>query len=302
MATVEASWPATADVEAAFRAAQDRFCRSLEAIDGGAFTIDRWDRPGGGGGETRVLAGDGPIEQAAVNVSAVYGPTPATLGERMAGVVGDEFYATGLSIIVHPANPHASTFHANVRHFRSGGAAWFGGGADLTPYYLYTEDAVGFHRAIADICDRHAVADHAAWKRACDDYFHLPHRGEHRGVGGIFFDHLTERPDEAWAFVTDLADHLADLYVPILERRVGLPVTEDQRRWHELRRGRYVEFNLVWDRGTRFGLETNGRTASILASLPPRARWQYEDLTPEPGTPEAELLTMVRGEPKDWLA
>ncbi|MDX1691268.1 MAG: oxygen-dependent coproporphyrinogen oxidase [Acidimicrobiia bacterium] len=287
-------------IEAWYRGFQERFAGGIENLDGSAvFRSDPWEREDGGGGDTRVLAGGAHIEKAAVNFSAVHGPTPARLSERLAAA-GSRFYATGVSIIVHPQNPHAPTFHANVRYFESDtGAAWFGGGADLTPYYLYEEDAVHFHRVLREACGRHAVADHPAWKQACDDYFHLPHRGEARGVGGIFFDHLTERLDEVWAFQQDLADHLLEAYLPILRRRVDLPVDDEQRRWHELRRGRYVEFNLIWDRGTRFGLETGGRTESILGSMPPRARWEYAH-EPPPGTPEAELLAMVRAEPRDW--
>ncbi|MDX1449052.1 MAG: coproporphyrinogen III oxidase, partial [Acidimicrobiia bacterium] len=201
---------------------------------------------------------------------------------------------------VHPRNPYAPTFHANVRYFESDEVAWFGGGADLTPYYLFEDDARHFHRVLADVCDRHDVADHAGWKRACDEYFHLPHRGEARGVGGLFFDHLTESLDAVWSFQRDLADHLLDAYLPILERRAGTPYGNRETEWHRIRRGRYVEFNLVWDRGTRFGLETGGRTESILGSLPPVAAWSY-DHEPDPDSPEGELLAFVRGEPRDWI-
>ena len=287
-------------VEEWYRGFQDRFAAAIEDLDATTgFRSDPWERPEGGGGDTRVLSDGVHIEKAAVNFSAVHGPTPPRLSERMASA-GSEFYATGVSIIVHPRNPHAPTFHANVRYFESdGGAAWFGGGADLTPHYLYEEDARHFHETLAAVCSRHAVADHRSWKQACDEYFHLPHRGEARGVGGLFFDHLTERMDEVWAFQQDLADHLTDAYLPILERRIRMPADDGQRRWQEIRRGRYVEFNLIWDRGTRFGIETGGRTESILASLPPRARWEYNH-EPDPGTPEADLLTMLRAEPREW--
>lgn len=289
-----------AEIEDWYRGLQRRFAEGIEAVDGERhFVSDIWERPGGGGGDTRILSDGQHIEKAAVNYSAVWGDTPARLSERMASV-GSTFYATGVSIIVHPRNPHAPTFHANVRYFETDtGTAWFGGGADLTPYYLYTEDARHFHRVLRESCERHEVADHGAWKRTCDEYFHLAHRGEARGVGGLFFDHLTERLDEVWGFQQDLGDHLLHAYVPILEQRIGLPFGERERRWHEIRRGRYVEFNLVWDRGTRFGLETGGRTESILGSLPPRARWEYA-YEPERGTPESELLEMVRNEPRDW--
>lgn len=289
------------EIEGWYRGFQERFAAGIEALDSSErFVSDVWDRPGGGGGDTRILAGGPHIEKAAVNSSAVWGETPAGLSERMAAA-GNRFYASGVSIIVHPRNPHAPTFHANLRYFETDtGPAWFGGGADLTPYYLYEEDARHFHRVLRETCDRHPVADRRAWKRACDEYFYLHHRGETRGVGGLFFDHLTDRLDEVWAFQQDLGDHLLEAYVPILERRIETPYGDRERSWHEIRRGRYVEFNLVWDRGTRFGLETGGRTESILGSLPPRARWEYAH-EPEPGTPEAGLLEMVRGEPRDWV-
>jgi coproporphyrinogen III oxidase len=229
----------------------------------------------------------------------VWGDTPPGLSDRMAAAA-DGFYATGVSIIVHPLNPYAPTFHANVRYFETdGGAAWFGGGADMTPYYLFEDDARHFHRVLRETCERHPVADYTVWKQACDDYFHLRHRGEARGIGGLFFDHLTEELESVWDFQCDLADHLLEAYLPILGRRVDTPYGPEQVAWHELRRGRYVEFNLVWDRGTRFGIETGGRTESILGSMPPRARWEY-DHHPVPGTPEAELAEMVSGAPRDW--
>ena len=235
-----------------------------------------------------------------MNFSAVEGETPNRLSERLA-VESSEFYATGVSIIVHPRNPHAPTFHANIRYFETdGGDAWFGGGADLTPYYLYEEDARHFHRVMKEVCDAHGPADYKAWKKTCDEYFYLPHRGEARGVGGLFFDHLTENLEEAWRFQIDLGNRLTEAYIPILERRIDTPYGPEETLWHEIRRGRYAEFNLVWDRGTRFGLETSGRVESILASLPPRARWEYSH-EPKPGTPEAQLLDMVRSDPRDWV-
>jgi coproporphyrinogen III oxidase len=292
--------PERSEIEAFYRRFQADFCTGIEAVDGRArFGSDVWERPGGGGGDTRILAEGPRIEKAAVNFSAVWGDTPPALSEGMAAA-GDRFYATGVSIIVHPRNPHAPTFHANLRYFEGeDSSSWFGGGADLTPCYLYEEDARHFHAVLREVAGRHDVADHCGWKRACDEYFRLPHRGESRGVGGIFFDHLTEMPAETWAFQQDLAAHLLAAYAPILARRVDLPYGESETRWQELRRGRYVEFNLVWDRGTRFGLDTNGRTESILASLPPRARWDY-GAEPDPGSPEADLLELVRNEPRDW--
>jgi coproporphyrinogen III oxidase len=292
--------PTITDTHDWYLALQRRLCARLEDVDGTTrFSHDRWERPGGGGGDTRVLQGEGPVEKAAVNVSAVWGETPAGLGEQPVAEA-ERFHAAGISVIVHPRNPHAPAFHANLRHFVTDVASWFGGGLDLTPHYLYREDAGHFHRVIAAVCARHAVADHAAWKGACDDYFRLPHRGEARGVGGIFFDHLTETPAEVWAFQRDLGDHLGDAYLPILERRLGTPFGHDEELWQLRRRGRYAEFNLVWDRGTRFGLETGGRTESILASLPPRVRWDHGAVATA-GSPEAELLEVLTGPPRDWL-
>lgn len=287
------------EVEAGYRAVQSSFASALERVDGRT-TVRRdvWVRAEGGGGETWMLEGEGPIERAAINFSAVWGPTPPTMAERL-DAAGGEFYATGVSTIVHPRDPHAPTFHANVRYFETAETAWFGGGADLTPYYLFEDDARHFHETLRQTCDKHPVADYPAWKAECDRYFYLPHRNEARGIGGIFFDHLTQELDDVWVFQADLGHALTEAYVPILERRIGTPHSDHHVRWHELRRGRYVEFNLVWDRGTRFGLDTGGRTESILASLPPRARWD-ESFHPQPGTPEAEVLALVRGEPVAW--
>lgn len=288
-------------IEEWYRGFQGRFIDAIEAVDATSrFGADEWTRPGGGGGITRILTGDGPIEKAACSFSAVWGPTPPQLSERLAAT-STEFYATGVSIIVHPSNPFAPTFHSNVRFFSTdGGQAWFGGGADLTPHYLFEEDATHFHEVIASVCDRHDVADYAAWKRACDEYFTNHHRGERRGIGGVFFDHLDEDLDDVWAFQREFADALTHAYVPILERRIDLPFSDDNRRWQLVRRGRYAEFNLVWDRGTRFGLETKGRTESILASLPPVAAWEYQH-TPAPGSPEAMMLETLTGAPRDWV-
>lgn len=293
--------PASRRIEHGYQEFQHAFTRTLEDFDRTSrFSTDRWDRPGGGGGVSRVLAGPGPIEKAAVNFSAVSGPVPEQLSERLAQSAST-FYATGVSIIVHPSNPYAPTFHANLRYFETDcGETWFGGGADLTPCYLFTDDAVHFHRTLDEVCARHAVADYPTWKRACDDYFRLPHRGEARGIGGIFFDHLTEHGEETWAFQLDLMGNLPEAYLPILERRSSMVYGERQERWQQYRRGRYVEFNLVWDRGTRFGLETAGRTESILASLPPRVRFDY-CFTPDPRSPEAELASFVTAPPRSWL-
>jgi coproporphyrinogen III oxidase len=286
-------------VEAWFRGLQERLCAVFEGLDGASrFGSDNWQRDGGGGGDTRVLRDGAVLEKAAVNFSAVEGATPRRISEEMVAA-GPTFYATGVSVIVHPRNPHAPTFHANLRYFESGAGSWFGGGSDLTPHYLYDEDAAHFHRVLRLVCDRHPVADYRAWKEECDRYFFLPHRGEARGVGGLFFDHLTERLDEVWSFQMDLGDHLAEAYAPIVERRRDAAYGARERRWQEIRRGRYVEFNLVWDRGTRFGLETGGRVESVLASLPPAARWDY-GFEPGEGTSEESLLAVLRSPARDW--
>ncbi|HHC07691.1 MAG TPA: oxygen-dependent coproporphyrinogen oxidase [Actinobacteria bacterium] len=278
---------------------QSSLCDAFAALDGTArFGVDRWERPGGGGGVTRVLVGDGPLEKAAVNVSTVWGDVPPRLSDALASRAST-FFATGISMIFHPRNPHAPTMHANLRYFETDrGDAWFGGGIDLTPYYLYEEDVRGFHRALREVCDAHRVADYPAWKAACDRYFFLPHRGEARGVGGIFYDHLTERLVEVDRFQRDLGSRIFELYGPILERRMTTPYDAAQERWHLRRRGRYAEFNLAVDRGTRFGLETGARAESVLASLPPRVRWDYAPRV-EPGTPEHALVEVLR-RPRDW--
>ena len=284
-------------VEAWFREFQDRFCAALVDVDGGAheFDVTVWNRPEGGGGDTRILAGD-VVEKAAVNLSAVWGESPEMIKSRTGA---ETFYATGVSIICHPRNPHAPTFHANVRYFETDERAWFGGGTDLTPWYLYEGDAHRFHRALKQVCDRHAVADYERWKEECDEYFYLPHRREARGVGGVFFDHLGDDLEDVWAFQRDFADTLSEAYLPILGERGTTDYGEREREWQELRRGRYVEFNLIWDKGTRFGLESGGRTESILASMPPACRWDGS-FEPEPGTPERALLDVVRGSPRSW--
>ncbi len=290
------------EIERWFQSFQARFTEALQDIEEQAeLIVDLWERPDGGGGETRILSGPGAIEKAAVNFSAVHGPTPPRLSESLAAK-STEFAATGVSIIVHPANPFAPAFHANVRFFETdAGHAWFAGGADLTPNYLFEEDARHFHGHLRAVCDRHDVADYHSWKAACDSYFYLEHRHERRGVGGVFFDHLQDELAGVWAFQQDFAESLRDAYVPILEERKDTPFAPNHRRWQLIRRGRYAEFNLVWDRGTRFGLETGGRTESILASLPPAVVWEY-GAEPDPDSPEARLLAEVSGPPRSWVS
>jgi coproporphyrinogen III oxidase len=283
-----------------FRGLQDRVCAGLEAADGAArFREDAWDRPGGGGGRTRVIADGAVFEKGGVNFSEVFGELSPEFAKSMPGD-GLAFTATGVSLVLHPRSPLVPTVHANFRYLTHGSKAWFGGGADLTPYYPFEEDVVHFHRTWKGVCDRHpGVADYARMKRECDDYFFLKHRGEARGVGGIFFDYH-DATEAMFAFVREAGDAFLDSYRPIVGRRKGLAYTPEQRFFQEYRRGRYVEFNLVYDRGTVFGLKTDGRTESILMSLPPVVRYVY-DYRPGPGTPEAEL-TEYWLKPRDWAS
>ncbi len=285
--------------EALFQSLQAEICRALEALDGQKkFSEDRWARAGGGGGVSRVLTAGGVFEKAGVNWSGVHGELPELVAREMPGE-GRDFFATGVSLVLHPRSPMVPTTHANFRYFERGSRAWFGGGADLTPYYLFREDAEHFHRELRDVCDRHqAVANYARFKKQCDEYFFLPHRGETRGVGGLFFDYLSDQPDATFAFVADCGRSFIKAYEPIVNRRKALPFGAPQKHWQLLRRGRYVEFNLCYDRGTLFGLKTGGRTESILMSLPPEVRWEY-NVTPAPGTAEATLIDALR--PIDWL-
>ncbi|HEX4590436.1 MAG TPA: oxygen-dependent coproporphyrinogen oxidase, partial [Gemmataceae bacterium] len=265
-----------------FRDLQDRICRGLEALDGpGRFREDLWQRKGGGGGRTRILAEGGLFEKAGVNFSEVHGEMSEEFATQVPGE-GREFYATGVSLVLHPRSPMVPTVHSNFRYIAKGDRQWFGGVADLTPYYPVREDVVHFHRTWKAVCDRHlAVADYRRMKEDCDRYFFLAHRDEARGVGGIFFDYVGGDMEAVFAFVQDAGDSFLDAYVPIAERRRNKPYGEPHREWQLFRRGRYVEFNLIYDRGTLFGLKTGGRTESILMSLPPLVKWGY-DLRPEP--------------------
>jgi coproporphyrinogen III oxidase len=279
--------------------AQQEICAALERADGGVrFGADLWKREGGGGGLSRVAEGGPVLEKAGVNVSDVHGELAPALAAALPGG-GTRFLAAGLSVVVHPRSPMVPTAHMNVRFLARGERGWFGGGADLTPHYLFAEDCAHFHRVLRDTCERHAPGSFAARKKAADDYFFLPHRGEHRGVGGIFFDDLGGDLDRALAFVADVPGAFLDAYLPIVNRRKELPYGEAERRWQEVRRGRYVEFNLVHDRGTLFGLRTGGRIESILMSLPPTVRFEYDD-RPAPGSREEEMLEVLR-KPREWI-
>ena len=288
---------------------QDSITAKLEEVDGLAtFKEDLWERPGGGGGRTRVIENGAVFEKGGVNISAVHGALPETM--QKAFNVGDvDFFACGLSLVIHPKNPMVPTVHANWRYFemydKQGKkvGSWFGGGQDLTPYYLFEEDAIHFHTVCKTACDKHDATFYSKYKKVCDEYFWNTHREEARGVGGLFFDHLQETPEmsmDNWCdFVTEVGNSFLESYVPIVNRRKGLYYTEVNRRWQEIRRGRYVEFNLVHDRGTLFGLKTNGRIESILMSLPPHVQWVY-DHHPEVGSEEEKLIKVLK-KPVTWV-
>ena len=289
-----------------FTGLQDAIVARLEAADGMSFLQDAWDRPQGGGGITRLIENGTLFERAGVNFSHVFGAAlPPSASASRPELAGRSFQAMGVSLVLHPRNPYIPTAHMNVRFFvaeRAGAPPvwWFGGGMDLTPYYAFEEDAVHFHRVCRDALIPFGAERHPRYKRWCDEYFYLKHRREPRGVGGIFFDDLSEPDfDTAFALTRSVGDHFVLAYLPILERRKASPFGERERAFQAYRRGRYVEFNLVYDRGTLFGLQSGGRTESILMSLPPQVAWRY-DWHPEPGTPEARLYTdFLVG--KDWL-
>jgi coproporphyrinogen III oxidase len=284
--------------EAYFKELQDRICHALESLDGSTFREDVWSREGGGGGRTRVLEQGGVFEKAGVNLSAVAGNLPQEFADKIPRGTGTSFFATGVSLVLHPASPMVPTVHANFRYLEKGDAAWFGGGMDLTPYYPRAEDAIHFHRTIKSACDRHDSLLYPKFKKWCDEYFFLKHRGETRGVGGIFFDYLDSDREKDFAFVRSVGDAFLDAYLPIADKRRSESFSERNREYQLYRRGRYVEFNLLYDRGTIFGLETRGRTESILMSLPPLVRWVY-DFQPEPGSVEEKNMEFFR--PRDWV-
>ncbi len=308
---------------------QDRICQGLEALDGeGRFQEDSWTREEGGGGRSRVMREGRVFEQGGVNFSEVWGDhLPPSILNQYPEAAGEGFFATGTSMVLHPRNPYVPTVHLNYRYFEAGPVWWFGGGVDLTPYYPFAEDAKHFHTTLKAACDKHHPEFYPTFKRWCDEYFFLKHRGETRGIGGIFFDYQDGRGDlynkgpnpqglagqyaaqvgtveglnweTIFAFVQDCGNAFLPAYVPIVERRQAMEYGDRQRQFQLYRRGRYVEFNLVYDRGTIFGLQTNGRTESILMSLPPLVRWEYM-YSPEPGSPEMALYdTFLK--PQDWI-
>ena len=292
---------------------QNQITSKLEAVDGVAkFREDIWERPEGGGGITRVIENGKVFEKGGVNVSAVHGKLPDTM-QQMFGVGEADFFACGLSLVIHPKNPMVPTVHANWRYFEmyddNGDIIqqWFGGGQDLTPYYLFEEDAIHFHQTCKSACDKHSrsfgTEFYPKFKKQCDDYFWNTHRNEARGIGGLFFDYCKATDNmsmEDWYnFVTEVGNSFLDAYLPILKKRKDLPFAEAQKTWQEIRRGRYVEFNLVHDKGTLFGLKTNGRIESILMSLPPKVQWVY-DHHPEPNSQEEKLIEVLEN-PKEWI-
>jgi coproporphyrinogen III oxidase len=301
---------------------QNRICLALEEADGKArFIEDKWERPEGGGGKTRVIANGNVLEKGGVNTSVVFGDVTDAMRTSLK-INGAKWFACGLSLVIHPFNPFVPTVHCNYRMFELYNEAgdvndrWFGGGTDLTPYYLFDEDATHFHQVYKDVCDQFHPAYYRTFKQTCDDYFVNSHRGnECRGIGGIFYDYRRDKefeqakdthqvalpaPALGWAqFGQACGDAFIPAYIPIVERRKNLPFTEQHKHWQEIRRGRYVEFNLVHDRGTLFGLKTNGRTESILMSLPPTVRFEY-NYQPRPGSQEEKLLQVCL-HPKDWV-
>lgn len=286
---------------------QDSICASLENIDGNKFQEDSWDRDAGGGGKSRVLAGGNVFEQAGINFSHVYGDNlPPSATAHRPELAGRNFQAMGVSLVIHPHNPYVPTSHANVRFFiaeKEGHEPvwWFGGGFDLTPYYGFDEDCKHWHTTAKAACEPLSPAAYEQYSKWCDEYFYLKHRNEPRGVGGLFFDDLnTPDFDSSFSFMQSVGDHFVKAYCPIVEKRKNTQYGEREKDFQLYRRGRYVEFNLVFDRGTLFGLQSGGRTESILMSMPPNVRWRY-NWHPKAGTPEAELYERYL-KPRDWIA
>ena len=291
-----------------FTGLQARIVAALERADGGTFRTDAWERPEGGGGISRLIEGGALFERAGVLFSHVTGTKlPPSASAHRPELAGRGWEAMGVSLVLHPHNPHVPTTHANVRMFVAAAPEgsgeqdvfWFGGGMDLTPYYPHEEDAAHFHRVCHDALAPHGDDLYPRYKKWCDDYFYLKHRKETRGIGGVFFDDVSERGfDASFAMVRDVGDAFLSAYMPIVERRRGTPFGERERDFQAYRRGRYVEFNLVYDRGTLFGLQSGGRTESILLSMPPVANWRY-DWHAEAGTPESELNAYLT--PREWV-
>tara|TARA_B110000467_G_scaffold68931_1_gene62713 strand:+ start:12754 stop:13659 length:906 start_codon:yes stop_codon:yes gene_type:complete len=286
---------------------QERITSDLEKLDGKSkFIKDNWEREKGGGGLTMILENGDVFEKAGVNVSKVYGNLPESMS-KLLKVDQSHFFACGISLVLHPKNPMAPTFHANLRYFELYEHnvlkdRWFGGGLDLTPYYIFEEDIVHFHKSCKKVCDSYNESFYSKYKRKCDEYFWNSHRNEARGVGGLFFDYCRESNemniDNWFSFISDLGNSFLKSYVPIIKKRKDLDYNNSHEKWQQIRRGRYVEFNLLHDKGTLFGLKTNGRIESILISMPPNAQWVY-DQTPSKGSEEEKLLNILKS-PKKW--
>jgi coproporphyrinogen III oxidase len=289
-----------------FISLQSEICNQLELADGkGKFLPDEWQRPGGGGGVSRAISQGNIIEKGGVNFSAVYGEAPEAVMKTLNLMGTQNFFATGVSIVLHPHNPMVPIIHMNVRYFELGnGMYWFGGGIDLTPHYINKPDAKYFHEQLKKVCDNHHPDYYPEFKKWADTYFFSKHRNETRGVGGIFFDHLKNdngfTKESRFEFVKEVGQSFAPIYTHFMKKNSTLDFGEREKEWQYLRRGRYVEFNLVWDRGTKFGLETDGRTESILMSLPPQANWKYNH-QPEIGSAEAETLSLLKKD-INWLS
>lgn len=287
-----------------YQTIQSEICSTIEAVDGtGVFKSDHWNREEGGGGHTRILENGSVLEKAGVNFSEVHGPFSDVMKESMQ-TKADAFFATGVSIVMHPNNPHVPIIHMNIRYFEmSDGTYWFGGGIDLTPHYIQKEQAAYFHKELKSVCDKYDSAYYPRFKKWADDYFYIPHRNETRGVGGIFYDHLSEDDTHSkssiFEFSKDIGNLFSKVYTHLINENRDRSYSEEEREWQMIRRGRYVEFNLVYDRGTKFGLQSNGRTESILMSLPKQAMWFY-NREPKSNSPEAETTAMLK-KGIDWV-
>jgi coproporphyrinogen III oxidase len=288
------------EIQSYFQQLQNTICKKLEEVDcKEKFIEDEWKHNENGGGKTRVLQNGKVFEKAGVNFSAIISSLSESLAKKL-NVVPQKIFATGVSLVIHPYSPMIPTTHLNVRFLQlENGESWFGGGMDLTPYYLYEDDAKHFHSVLKNVCDKHDASYYPRFKKWCDEYFFIKHRNEARGIGGIFFDYLKDDFEKTFAFVQDVGNSFIEAYIPIVQKRKTESFSEQEKEWQLIRRGRYVEFNLVYDRGTLFGLETQGRTESILMSLPPEVRWKY-DFTPKENSREEKLLDVLQT-PREWI-
>ncbi|MDF1699345.1 MAG: oxygen-dependent coproporphyrinogen oxidase [Saprospiraceae bacterium] len=296
--------PKREEIQAFFMGLQDRICAGLEELDGtGTFHEDKWERPEGGGGRSRVIEGQ-KIEKGGVNFSAVEGHLPERISKAL-NLAPTDFYATGVSIVLHPKNPHVPIIHMNVRYFETSvGKYWFGGGIDVTPHYIYDEDAIFFHKYLKEVGDKHDSGYYPHHKKWADDYFYIQHRKETRGIGGIFFDRLeadeTHTKRDRFNYVKDVGNAFVTIYKKLVDQNQGKEFSEQEKDWQYHRRGRYVEFNLVWDKGTKFGLQTNGRIESILMSMPPEAKWTYNHAVAKDSPEQRTLDLLIKG--IDWAS